>query len=165
MFLRIALISCLPAALFLGACNDSTGPMTPGSASDAKTLLLAAKWMPAARTINPGFDINEDGTIVTNLFAEEDVCEHDDVMTFKADGTFSTDEGPDKCDDSDPQIGTGTWVLNAVGDSLTMKDDSAPKGVPTKIVALNSSTLSLAATGDDWPDRKSRTETFTWKAK
>jgi hypothetical protein len=163
---RYALLPCLAASLLFLACDDSTGPSLPGTPAEAKSLLVGAKWLPAARTINPGFDMLDNGTIVTNVFAIEDACEHDDVMTLTADGKWAGDEGADKCDADAPQISTGTWSLNAAGDSVSITDDSDSQGdVNAKIVALTASVLSLAAASDDWPDGKTRTETFTWKAK
>lgn len=166
MSFRPAVLLCAAAGLWLSACEDSSGPALPASAAEAKNLLVAVKWTPAAKTVNPGFDINDDGVIVTNLFAHEEPCQHDDFMQFTADGKWTGDEGPAKCDPEDPQLLSGTWTLTADGDSLIISDDSMPGDeLVAKIVGLTSNRLSLTASSDNWPDGATREETFTWKAK
>lgn len=47
-------------------------------------------------------------------------CEADDVYNFSANGTYTTDEGPTKCDPLDDQSTSGTWVLTTDGKTLTI---------------------------------------------
>jgi hypothetical protein len=166
MKIPAVLLPAAAALLMLSACDDSTtGASSPTTTEGAKALLVGGKWIPAARTINPGFDMMDDGHVITNVFAVEDACEHDDIMQFTADGKWSTDEGAQKCDTDDPQVSGGNWRLSANVDSIYMSDDGEPGEIGAKLVALNASTLSISATSDNWPDDKARVETFTWKAK
>jgi hypothetical protein len=166
MNVRPRLFSSLAAALLLSACEDATtGDSGPATAAEAKALLTGSKWLPAAHTISPGFDIEDDGRIITNVFAIEPACSHDNIMQFTADGKWANDEGPKKCDVGDDQTIRGTWVLSEDADSLYMHNDIEPGEVGLKIVALTARALSVSGSSDNWPDKKARLETFTWKAK
>ncbi len=166
MSVRITVIPCIAAVWYLSACDGSpTGPAVPASEAEIVAVLTGSQWMRAGLSITPGFDINADGRVITDLFAEEPACAHDDVFTMKADGTWMNDEGPTKCDVDAPQVGTGTWTLNATHDSLYTDDDSDPDPQVAKIAVLNPSGLSLVAVSTDWPDGQARTQTFTWRAK
>ena len=145
----------------LGACDSGTEPDSVGSPS----LLIGPKWLPAAHTVSPGVDYNDDGVIVTNTFAIEGACDHDDTTRFLSATKWSGDEGASKCDPSSPQIETGTYFFNAAGDSVTMTSDV--DGVPTtgKVLALTATKFSVSVRSDNYPDNKSRIETFTWVAK
>jgi hypothetical protein len=47
-----------------------------------------------------------------NLLDGEPACNLDDRYVFKTNNSYENNEGPTKCDSSDPQvIGTGTWAL------------------------------------------------------
>lgn len=152
------------SALYLAACDSSsTGLSVPGSREEIVALLTSKKWMRAALTINPGFDVLDNGHVVTDLYATEDACGHDNVLTISSDGSWTEDEGPVKCNASDPQTTSGDWSLNATSDSLTVSSDTGP--TTAKIANLNASTLSLVASSNDWPDNVTRVQTFTWRAK
>jgi hypothetical protein len=56
-------------------------------------------------------------------------------------------------------------VLSEDADSLYMHNDIEPGEVGLKIVALTARALSVSGSSDNWPDKKARLETFTWKAK
>jgi len=55
-----------------------------------------------------------------------EACEKDNFITFKADGTLTSDEGATKCDTSDDQTSTGTWafVENESKISITSDGDT-----------------------------------------
>lgn len=72
----------------------------------------------------------------TDIWPSQDACDKDDLSIFKADGTYIDDEGPTKCDSSDPQQSTSTWkfmnnetMLEIDGDVGTIKELSASKMV------------------------------------
>lgn len=66
------------------------------------------------------------GGISTTL----DECDKDDIATFHKDKTLHFDEGPTKCDPTDPQETTGKWSISAstTPETLTLTyDDGSPK--------------------------------------
>ncbi len=74
-------------------------------------------------------------------------CDADNCFTFKADQSFSVEEGSTKCDPDDPQTSTGTWSLSDDGKKLSLSDSST-SDVGT-IVELVSGKLVYEATFDD----------------
>lgn len=158
MRIPASLIACFASAYLLSGCNSSTGPGLP-TPDQAPGLLTAHPWIPAAHSISPPFDVDDDGDADANLFAVEDDCEHDDILTFSADGSWQDDEGPNVCEGS-PQIESGSWSLNAAGDTVSLGN-----GIALRIIALSATSLSVSGVSDEWPDGAARTEIFTWKAK
>lgn len=158
---RRPLPSLLAAAL-LAACS---GEKTPSpSASDAEALLTGAKWKLSAHTISPAIDWDGDGTMVTNMYAVNGDCVHDDIATYAPDHTFTIDEGAGKCDPSDPQQEKGTWSLDDAGDRLTLDSEIDAEPVVMRLAGINPSKLILTRT-QTWPeDGITHTETFTFAA-
>jgi hypothetical protein len=72
-------------------------------------LLTAGPWYLTAHTSNPAYDWNDDGTPETDLYSVYDACEKDDAITYKADGSYETNEGAIKCDPDASQTETGFW--------------------------------------------------------
>lgn len=56
-------------------------------------------------------DVNKDGTGDIPVDSELEACEKDNLITFKADNTGTIDEGPTKCNSSDPQSLGFTWAF------------------------------------------------------
>jgi len=63
-----------------------------------------------AATIDPGVPVG--GATITDWYAQMDDCQKDDLLMFSDNGTYKDDEGATKCNTSDPQTTTGTWVWN-----------------------------------------------------
>ena len=164
MRMRALLSVSIFSAFYLTACDSSSeGLAVPGSKDDMLANLTSKQWVRAALTINPGYDILNDGHVVSDLYAAEDACRHDDVLTFSDNGIWKWDEGPTKCHVSDPQSSTGEWSFNAALDSMTITDPSG--SFTAKISTLNATTLSLVGISDYWPDGQTRIETTTWRAR
>jgi len=49
-------------------------------------------------------------------------CDADNCFTFKADQSFSVEDGTAKCNPDDPQTSTGTWSLSDDGKKLSLSD-------------------------------------------
>ena len=60
------------------------------------------------------------GTI--DLYAAAAPCTRDNLLQFTAPSTFVYDEGPTKCDPSNPQTRLGTWKLDSDGKQLTVNE-------------------------------------------
>jgi len=92
------------------SCNkdDNYNDQTPPTKTE---LLAAGPWKRTALTSNPAYDWNANGVSSTDVLSIIFPCEKDNFDTFNTNGTVETNEGPTKCDASDPQTWTATWVL------------------------------------------------------
>lgn len=100
----------------------------------SKTALLSKSWKTIAATSN-GQDV----------FTAMSSCSKDDLFILTSDGKYSYDEGPTKCNSSDPQVyETGTWVFQDNQTKLTTATTGGGGGSITySIVELTSSELKL----------------------
>ena len=123
----ILLICC--AALVLFSCKKD-------EKSKTKTELLTnGSWHVTAYTVDPAIDWDGDGTDESNVFPVIDQCIKDDRTTFFADGNGELDEGPTKCDPSDPQSNPITWAFDQTESQLTVQ------GIQYQIESLTESQL------------------------
>jgi hypothetical protein len=91
------------ALVGLFACNNDAEPTR-------SELLTAPTWVGTGLTVSPGLPVN--GSIITDVFAQYDACDRDDIFKFNADGTYQNEEGPTKCLPTNPDIiERGTWVF------------------------------------------------------
>jgi hypothetical protein len=83
-----------------------------GSESKQKTkmeLLTSGSWKRTGLTATPAYDWYGDGNYATDLLSVMKVCDSDNFDTYKSNGTGDTDEGPTRCDESDPQAWPFVW--------------------------------------------------------
>ena len=86
-----------------------------------KTQLLCGKnWKITAATVDPAIDWNGSGAVSANLYNQLQTCEKDGINVYNSNGTYTSDEGASKCDVSDPQTVTGTWVFNTNETTLVL---------------------------------------------
>lgn len=98
--------------------------------------LTAGAWKITALT-----GIIVDGGIEIDLFAENDNCSKDDLITWNTDGTITNDQGADNCEPSDPQTTTGgSWTLSTDNKILTFHypDEAA---ITLTIIEINDTTF------------------------
>jgi hypothetical protein len=164
MSVRYALLPVLSISLLLAACGEDKNPAGP-AAGDTKSRLIAAKWKQTAHTVSPAVDLDGDGVMVTDLQAAMGPCIADDVTAFKADGTWTLDEGAVKCDPSDPQTESGTWTLSADQKTFTMTnpDPDLAFTLTLTVVEATATTLKFSTPGD-WDDGVAHTEILTFTA-
>lgn len=84
--------------------NDNT--TTPKTKTE---LLTTGTWKRTALTSSPAYDWYGDGTFATDVLSVMKPCEKDNFDTYYTNGVIETNEGPTKCDLSDPQTWTATW--------------------------------------------------------
>lgn len=129
----------LTALLIFGSCSKDNNDDNPPEKTTTE-LLTAGFWKITSMTIDPG--VIFESTFITDVYAQMEDCERDDLMRFDSDGKITDDEGPTKCDPNDPQTtNDGTWVLSADGESVSISypgDDT----ITFLISTLNGSTLS-----------------------
>ena len=116
----ITLSAALLIAGFNGCSKDDDSKLSE--------VITGKNWKLTAMTINPGFNFL--GVMITDVYAMMEPCTQDDLITFNANGTLVTDEGPTLCNTGDPQQTPGTWTLSgdekfltviSEGDTLTME--------------------------------------------
>jgi len=103
-----SLLILIAATITSVSCKKDVGQ----SKQKTKTeLLTAASWKKTALTSNPAYDWYGDGNYTTDILSIMKVCQADDFDTYRSDGTGDVDEGPTRCDQSDPQAWTFTWAF------------------------------------------------------
>lgn len=107
----------LSMAVSFTSCNDDDDDDDNGNGGGTSAL-TSGTWSMTGLTISPPVNIN--GVEISDFFPTLPACVKDDIISFLADGTLSTDEGPTKCDPNDPQTTTGTWSYD--GSTLTIND-------------------------------------------
>ena len=100
-------------------------------------LISSGSWKMTAFTVNPGYDYDGNGTIDTDIYSLYDACEKDDYYSFHTDGKMEVNEGPTKCDASDPQAFTVEWQFANNGKAIIID------GEQMAIDELSSSKLIL----------------------
>ncbi|HTE26403.1 lipocalin-like domain-containing protein [Flavitalea sp.] len=115
-----SILMLLIGSMCLTAC-DKDDDKDKEKTNTEKITLAAWKYDKAS------LDVNKDGTgDIPVPDSELEACERDNLITFKADNTGTIDEGPAKCDPSDPQSIGFTW---------TFKNNETVINFPTAIVA------------------------------
>ena len=116
-----AIIPCLIALASLtiwSACKKNSSSST--DTSSRTTLITTGSW----KIDSAGADLNKDGIIDvvdTTLLS----CEKDNTYTFNKDSTGLADEGPTKCNSTDPQSTPFTWSFSGTGQSVIKSDANA----------------------------------------
>lgn len=113
------LMACMAASLLLSCSKkdeDKTTPVTPS------TDKLVGSWKTISDIADrPVYHWNT-SELVTDIWDRERDCRKDDLLIFKADGTYVEDEGASKCDTADEQIlYGGSWKKS--GSKLTVTED------------------------------------------
>jgi hypothetical protein len=114
------------------SCKDDEDPPVTDDTPKTKTeLLTTGSWLMESGTIAPSIVVDIFGTKVTiatywellaalNGSATAEPCLKDNLMVFKLDSTVTLDEGPLKCDPSDPQTEDGgNWLFSENDTKLT----------------------------------------------
>lgn len=105
--MKRTLLYCMMAAGLLAGCKkDSTADPVATGPSAKTTALLNKRWGLTAVTA-------QQGSITQDAFVRLQACHKDDYLRFNADHTAEANEGPLKCDITDPQSRPGTWELVA----------------------------------------------------
>ena len=117
------------------SCDKDDDNETPKTKTE---LLTASPWKRTALTSNPAYDWNADGNAATDVLSIMLPCERDNTDTYRTNGIMETNEGPTKCDPSDPQTWTTTWEL--VNNETEIRYDDTYNYT---IVELTETTLKL----------------------
>jgi hypothetical protein len=102
---KVIFLSSVAMALFTIGCSkdnddDDNGP------SERMQLITSAAWKYDNAQIDINGDENGDQALPPGLLED---CDKDNIITFNSDSTGTIDEGPTKCDVSNPQTVPITW--------------------------------------------------------
>jgi hypothetical protein len=137
-FLNMKITRKTAASLFF-ACLFAVAGCKKDDPSPAEILTAGKCWK---MTLLEGYDPANNIWVAVPI----DDCDADNCFTFKADQSFSVEEGAIKCDPNDPQTATGTWSISDDGKKLSLSD-SGISDVGT-IVELVSGKLVYEVTAD-----------------
>ncbi len=121
----IAGIFLVGALLVFNSCKDEEDPTPLASKTE---LLTASPWKPTQIKFG-------------DFTGPVDDCTADDVHTFTANGTYTFDEGPTKCEEDDPQSYSGTWSFNTAETFLNISEDGFT--FEKEILELSATTMRL----------------------
>lgn len=98
-------VSCVTIAISCKKKKDNNTTKTK------MELLTAGSWKRTALISNPAYDWYADGTFATDILSVMKPCEKDNFDTYSTNGMVETNEGPTKCEASDPQTWAVTWTF------------------------------------------------------
>jgi hypothetical protein len=122
------------AISFTGCEKDDEKPSNMG-------MLTAKTWKMTGYRVDPAIDLFGTGVLISNIYNQRN-CFHDDTMKFNASGTFTMDEGANKCQDI--QTSTGTWTFNPTETIITITSDG--ETISGQLLELTSSSLKFRYT-------------------
>lgn len=140
--------------------EDTTPAPTPAPAPTNTEKLTGKNFKMTAMTVSPGIDFG--GVVITDLYAQLPSCFKDNTTRFNTDKSVTYDEGATKCDSSDPQTTTGSWVWSSDEKVLTIKEDSSDPGTSYTIVTNDGSTLKVTYEETDTDSGIKYTYTITF---
>ena len=145
----ISLLLSFGVFVSINSCKKLNDAPTPVD----EMVLLMKNWVMTAGKVDPPV------LGMTDFFANWGACERDDIYKFSSNNVFIRDEGPSKCNSSNPQTKTGTWTYNTATKKLWFK---AVDAYNMTVIELNETTLK--ATTKDTISGIIYTGTFTFKA-
>lgn len=114
-------------------------------AAPSKTSLLTSNtWKLTAVTVSPG--IPQGGTTITDYYAQLPACQKDNIYRYATPNVYTDDEGPSKCNSTDPQTNTGTWVFNTDQTVLTISEGGTTQSVNLTALDANMMVQSFGTT-------------------
>ena len=139
----------LASLLILIAATATAVSCKKESVSESKPktkteLLTTASWKKTGLTATPAYDWYGDGNYATDILSVLKVCDSDNFDTYKSNGTGDTDEGPARCDQSDPQAWPFVWEF-ADNETKLVLDYF----VEYDLVELTETTLKLRTTFEE----------------
>jgi len=85
-------------------------------------LLCRAPWVLSASIIEPPYFFEEVGSI-TDYYAVLASCRKDDLWNFNENGSYTIEDGPNKCNITDPSIlESGTWTLSSNATAIVIEN-------------------------------------------
>lgn len=137
-FTKKAVLVILTGAIMAGCQKDDNNN---NSGATKTQLLTTGNWKLTSDYIDPAVDVDGDGVADHEVLSFYDDCDKDDFIKFKSDGTVTFDEGPLKCNPSDPQSENSTWKFANNETQLVVGDASS--GETVTLVELSATVLKF----------------------
>lgn len=132
---KIMMMAALAASLVFGSCSkdkaEPSGNSNGNTTNKTPQELLVGTWQTSSVVWN-GQEAIED-------------CQKDNLITFKADGSYTTDQGAIKCNPNASQTAQGQWEMDNYP-SFTTTLNVNPQGTTVTIKTLDNTTLSYEQT-------------------
>ncbi|UKJ08521.1 lipocalin family protein [Solitalea lacus] len=145
------------------ACNsDNDDDTTLSPSNGTKTQLVGKKWKITAMAIAPGFDLDGDGDLETDLYNYTPTCTKDDYVIFKDNGKSEAYSGPNLCIGEDGAVENGTWALESNNTKMKVVDSEGETFI-WNIVSLNNNTFKVSYT-ETFEDEEGQQHTQTVSA-
>ena len=138
MYKYLLLTGCLVSVL-MSSCSKNDDS-TPKSKTE---LLTASVW----KIASVGVDLDKNGTV--DLPYSLEACEKDNTFKFNTNGSGISDEGPSKCDASDPQSEDFIWSFKSNETILSIAIPNSLLSGDTTIKTLDDNTLEVYIDVDD----------------
>ncbi|OWY21102.1 hypothetical protein C7N43_13965 [Sphingobacteriales bacterium UPWRP_1] len=119
-------------------------------------ILTGNTWRIIAWTVSPPI------LGITDWYANSLPCETDNLYSFATNGTATIDEGPAKCNTTDPQTNTGSWAFNTAETQLTLVSEGITQ--VWEIDELTNSLMKIRYTMEDNTSGTSHVHSITFKA-
>ncbi|GAB4132779.1 MAG: hypothetical protein Fur0027_20560 [Raineya sp.] len=84
-------------------------------------------------------------TTVGGITTPAEACELDNITEFKTGDIYTIDEGPTKCEPTDPQTTTGPYSLNEAGTLLNITETTIGISVAFEVLELTTTRLRIRA--------------------
>lgn len=130
---KILFATLILSSLFIGCSKDDKEDVKQPTKTE---LLTAHYWQATALTVDPPLSIG--GTQISDFYAQLENCSKDDLEKYNTNNTVTYDEGPTKCDPTDPQTQTSPWSFNSDETILTINGESY------KVLTLTSTQLKMS---------------------
>lgn len=121
--------------LLLGFCSCNEN-------ASISELLTGDDWKMNTLTVNPAIIVN--GVAITDYYSQLYDYDKDNILRFRTNGTFISDEGALKENPNDPQTREGNWLLSVSEDQITVWVDSDTISYSLIDVSTDNLTLSYS---------------------
>jgi hypothetical protein len=134
---KLFILSIIAIAFFSCKKDESSSPTT----TTKTTILAEQSW----KFNNAGLDPDKDGTINQDVSSFVSSCLKDNTVSFAANGSGTSDEGPTKCNSADPQSIPFTWSFASNETLININGNAvAGKGGQYKVISLTNTNFSLS---------------------
>ncbi len=137
---KLHLFSLVLLSMFifaLSSCEDD-------DSESKKDYLINNHWKMVGLVIEPPISDPVSGLEISDMMADMEECDKDDITIFMEDGTVQGEEGAIKCDPNDPDVyNAGTWAMSSDEKKLNLTEEGIT--VTFDINELNDNTLIISA--------------------
>jgi hypothetical protein len=147
---RLILRLILPVCI-LFSCNKEEAEKRVSKTE----LITAGPWKRTALVSEPAYDWNANGVSDVDFLKIMFACEKDNLDIYKTNGMIETNEGPTKCNSTDPQSWTVTWAF--ANNETTLIFDGVDKYT---LLELTNTTLKFKSTFEEDGVTYTQVETY-----